>query len=176
MGVRGTATDNAKWEVSHRYLAGQIERATHRTVVMRQLRPSLKVGLEWNPRADELGFVGNWRAVAESERRPAVIFGTSSDRIGTPRGQSYYVTVSKSLHHETRLPIAPYVSASYSGYEDRMLFPFGVNVALGQRWSAMLINDGVHTHLTATFAARRYAITVLAVERKDFGVTVGTRF
>jgi hypothetical protein len=175
MAVRGTA-DGAKWELSHRYLSGQIDRATHRTILMHQLRPNLKLGVEWNPGADEIGIVANWRALSESAKRPAVIFGTSSDRIGTPQGQSYYVTVSKSLHEETRLPIAPYVSASYSSYENRMLYPFGVNVALGPNWSAMLINDGVHTHVSATYAWKRFAVTVLAVERKDLGFTIGTRF
>jgi hypothetical protein len=175
MAVRGTA-DHAKWELSHRYLSGQIDRATHRTILMHQLRPNLKVGVEWNPRADEVGIVANWRALSESRSRPAVIFGTSSDRIGTPEGQSYYVTVSKSLHEETRMPIAPYVSASYSSYENRMLYPFGVNVAIGTNWSAMVMNDGVHTHLSATYAWKRFAVTVLAVERKDLGVTIGTRF
>ena len=176
MAVRGTASDNAKWEVSHRYLTGQIDRATHRSIVMHQLRPNLKLGVEWNSGADEIGFVANWRALPESHRRPAVIFGTSSDRIGTPQGQSYYVTVSKSLHEETRLPIAPYVSASYSTYEKRMLYPFGVNVAIGAHWSAMLLNDGVHTHVSTTYAWSRFAVTLLAVERKDIGVTLGARF
>lgn len=171
MAVRGTA-DDARWELSHRYLTGQIDRATHRTIVMRQLRPDLKAGIEWNPLADEVGFVANWRAVGETERRPAIIFGTSSDRIGTPEGQSYYVTVSKSVHRR----FAPYVSASYSSYEERMLYPFGVNVALGERWSAMVMNDGVHTHLSATYVWDRFAVTLLAVERKDLGVTLGTRF
>jgi hypothetical protein len=143
---------------------------------MHQLRRNLKLGIEWNPLVDEVGFVANWRAIDETQRRPAAIFGTSSDRIGTPEGQSYYVTVSKSLHHETGLPIAPYISASYSTFENRMLYPFGVNAAIRSRWSAMLINDGVHTHLSATYAWNRVAVTVLAVERKDFGFTVGTRF
>ena len=176
MAVRGTASDNAKWEVSHRYLTGQIDRATHRTIVMHQLRPDLKVGIEWNPRVDEVGFVGNWRAISEWGKRPAVILGTSSDRIGTPRGRSYYVTLSRSLHEATGLPIAPYVGASYSSFEDRMRFPFGVNVALGPRWSVMLLNDGVHTHLSATHAWDRFALTVLAVEFEDIGFTIGTRF
>ena len=175
MAVRGIA-DSAKWEVSHRYLTNQIDRATHRTIVMHQLRPNLKLGVEWNARAGEVGFVANWRARSESQRGPAVIFGTSSDRIGTPEGQSYYVTLSKSLHHETGLPIAPYVGASYSTYENRMLYPFGLNVAIGPRWSAMLLNDGVHTHVSATHAWSRYAVTVLAVERKDIGFTAGARF
>jgi hypothetical protein len=176
MAVRGTASDNAKWELSHRYLTGQIDRATNRTILMHQLRPNLKLGVEWNPGADEVGFVANWRAIPEAQRRPAVIFGTSSDRIGTAEGQSYYVTVSKSLHEETRLPVAPYVSASYSTFENRMLYPFGLNVAIGPHWSAMLINDGVHTHLSATYAWDRFAVTLLAVERRDLGVTIGTRF
>ena len=176
MAVRGTAFDKAKWELSHRYLSNQIDRATHRTVVMHQLRPNLKLGVEWNPLADEVGFVANWRAIAESTRRPAVIFGTSSDRIGTPEGQSYYVVLSKSLHHETGLPIAPYVSASYSGYENRVIYPFGLNVAVGNHWSAMVLNDGVHTHLSATYAWKAFAVTLLAVERKDIGISVGTRF
>ena len=176
MAVRGTASDNAKWELSHRYLTDQIDRATHRTILMHQLRPNLKAGIEWNQLAGEVGFVANWRAISESRRRPAVIFGTSSDRIGTPEGQSYYVTVSRSLHDETGLPIAPYVSASYSTFENRMLYPFGLNVAIGSQWSAMLINDGVHTHLSATYAWSRFAVTLLAVERKDIGVTIGTRF
>lgn len=176
MAVRGTAADDAKWEVSHRYLTGQIDRATNRTIVMHQLRPDLKIGVEWNPGAGEIGFVGNWRALSESQRRPAVIFGTSSDRIGTAEGQSYYVTASKSLHEQTRLPIAPYAGASYGTFEDRWIFPFGVNVAIGTQWSAMLLNDGVHTHLSATYAWDRFALTLLAVERKDLGFTIGARF
>lgn len=173
MAVRGTAGNDAKWELSHRYLTGQIDRATHRTIVMRQLGASFKAGIEWNPRADEVGLVANWRALSETATRPAVIFGTSSDRIGTPSGQSYYATLSKSLHP---LPVAPYVGLSYSSYENRFLYPFGVNVALSDHWSAMLLNDGVHTHLSTTYAWNRYAVTILAVERKDIGVTVGARY
>jgi hypothetical protein len=74
------------------------------------------------------------------------------------------------------LPIAPYLSASYSTFENRMLYPFGVNVAIGSHWSAMAINDGVHTHVSATYAWSRFAVTLLAVERKDIGVTIGARF
>lgn len=176
MAIRGTADDEARWEVSHRYLTGQIPRATHRTIVMRQLHPDFKLGIEWNIRADEVGVVANWRALSETMRRPAVIFGTSSDRIGTPEGQAYFVTVSKSLHHSLGIPVAPYVGASYSEHEDRVLYPFGLNAALGTNWSAMISNDGVHTHLSTTYAWRHFAVTVLAVRLEDLGVTIGTRF
>ena len=148
-----------------------IDRATHRTVVMHRFTRDLKAGVEWNARANEVGFVANWRALGETETRPALMFGTSSDRIGTPSGQSYYATVSKSFSR-----VAPYAGASWSGYEERMLYPFGVNVALAEGWSAMLINDGVHTHLSTTYGRRNISLTLLAVERKHVGVTVGMTF
>ncbi|HEY0157960.1 MAG TPA: hypothetical protein VGF28_11795 [Thermoanaerobaculia bacterium] len=148
-----------------------IDRATHRTVLMHRFTRGLKAGVEWNAAADEVGLVANWRALAETERRPALIFGTSSDRIGTPSGQSYYATVSKSFAR-----VAPYAGVSWSGYEERLLYPFGLNVALGKGWSAMVINDGVHTHLSATYGRRNLSLTLLAVERKNLGVTVGMTF
>jgi hypothetical protein len=56
------------------------------------------------------------------------------------------------------------------------VFPFGINVALSRGWSAMLMNDGVHTHLSTTYGARNVLVTLLAVERRHFGITVGTSF
>jgi hypothetical protein len=149
-----------------------IDRATHRTVVMYRVTPDVKAGVEWNAKAGEAGFVANWRALGETERRPALIFGTSSDRIGTPSGQAYYATISKSISSF----LAPYAGLSWSGYEERFVVPFGLNVALPKGWSAMLIHDGVHTHLSATYARRNLSVTLLAVERQHVGVTVGTTF
>lgn len=140
---------------------------------MYRVTPALKAGVEWNAKANEVGIVANWRALAETRTRPALIFGTSSDRIGTPSGQSYYATVSKSLPNA---PVAPYVGLSYSGYAEEWLVPFGVNVGLGKGWSAMLINDGVHTHLSATYARPKLSVTLLAVERRHVGITLGTTF
>ena len=171
MAVRGTASETHKWELSHRFVEGVIDRATHRTVAMHRFTADFKAGVEWNARAGEVGLVANWRALRETETRPAIIFGTSSDRIGTPSGQSYYATVSKSFER-----FAPYAGISWSEYEQRFLYPFGVNVPLGKGWSAMLINDGVHTHLSATYVRSRLAITLLAVERRHAGITVGTTF
>jgi hypothetical protein len=148
-----------------------IDRATNRTIVMHRFAPNFKAGIEWNANVDEIGVVVNWLAMRETETRPALMFGTSSDRIGTPSGQSYFATVSKSFSR-----VAPYAGVSWSEYEERFLYPFGLNVAVGKGWSAMLINDGVHTHLSATYARRNASLTVLAVERKKFGVTLGTTF
>ena len=158
--------------MSHRYIAGVIDRATHRTIVMHRLTPSLKAGIEWNAKAQEVGLVANWRVLSETAARPAVILGTSSDRIGTPSGQSYYATVSKSLGGR----VAPYAGISYSGHADAFVFPFGANVLLAPNWSAMVMNDGVHTHLSATYVRGRASVTLLAVERRHLGLTVGMTF
>ena len=76
----------------------------------------------------------------------------------------------------TGFPVAPYAGISYSGYANEFLIPFGVNVALPRGFSAMLMNDGVHTHLSATYGYRNVYVSVLAVERKDLGITFGLTF
>src|SRR5687767_11141815 len=143
---------------------------------MRQVTRNFRLGLEYNAGVKEIGLVANWRAVAETRTRPALIFGTSSDRIGTPDGQSYYATLSKSLHHVIGLPVSPYVGISYSGYENRFLYPYGVNAALGRHWSAMYLHDGVASHFSATYSWKRYGITLLAVRKRDPGINFSTSF
>lgn len=176
MAVRGTAGETARWELSHRWLSRQIDRATHRTILAWHATPDLKVGIEWNPLADEVGVVANWRLSRETERRPAIIAGTSSDRIGTPSGQSYFVTASKAFVITPRYGVAPYAGLSWSGAEDRMLYPFGVNASIGETSSAMFLYDGVHSHLSVSRAIGRWVVTGLLVEMSDPGVAVGLRF
>jgi hypothetical protein len=56
----------------------------------------LQAGLEFNPKAEELGPLFTFFVLTETETAPALFIGTSSDRIGSPAGQqAYYATVSK---------------------------------------------------------------------------------
>ena len=157
-------------------MEGVIDRATHRTILMRRVTPSLQAGLEINEGAGEVNPVANWRAVSETAKRPAVIFGTSSDRIGTPHGQSYYVTLSKSLQSSLGVPLAPYAGLSYSEYDDRFLVPYGLHASLGPNWSAMYLHDGANAHYAATYAWGRYSVTLLSVFRRNFGINVSAAF
>ena len=131
--------DPNKWTLGVRALSNQIPRASLRTTLTYRLHPRLSVGVEYNPRADDVGLLANFVAITETTRRPALIVGTSSDRIGTPSGRSFYATVSKNLSSELRLPIAPYAGVAYSTYEDRFLAIGGLNINWWENLSSQII-------------------------------------
>lgn len=106
------------------------------------------LGVEWNPEVDEINPLVNLHLLSETDTRPAILLGTSSDRIGTPDGQAYYVTASKDLSPWIRWPVAPYLGASYGTYEDRLRAIGGVWLSLGGPVSALVIHDGVHVTLS----------------------------
>lgn len=157
-------------------MANQIPRAATRLTLTYKFLPSLSGGVEWNPRAGKASPLANWLALAETEDRPALILGTSSDRIGTPSGQSFYATFSKSLVRETRLPIAPYGGVTFGTYEDRLRPIGGLNVAFTERLSAMLIFDGVHLHEMLTYARGRHALSAILIRGNDPGISYSVAF
>src|SRR5262245_33011836 len=109
-----------------RYVDTAIDRPRWRVNAAIRVTPRLSLGVEYNPVVGELLPTGNWIANMESEKWPMVSFGTSSDRIGTPEGNSaYFVTFAKSYGN-----VAPYLSVNYSEYESGFNFPFGANFQL----------------------------------------------
>lgn len=173
-------TDKEKWTFSFRAIPNVVPRAQLRTTLAYRLHPRLTAGVEFNPRAEEPGDrvnpLVNWVALSETEKRPALILGTSSDRIGTPRGQSFYATFSKNLKHETGLPIAPYVGVAYGTYEHRWLPLAGLNVRFTRNISALVIFDGVRTHPLLNYTWGRHSFSfVLAFSNKP-GVSYSIQF
>jgi hypothetical protein len=169
-------TNPQKWTFGIRYLSDQIPRASVRTTLTYRIHPRLSIGVEYNPRADDVHPLANWVAITETESRPALILGTSSDRIGTPSGQTFYATVSKNLQREIKLPIAPYAGVAYSTYEDRFLAIGGVNVNFREDLSAQLIFDGVKVHPSLTYTSGRHAFTFLLAQAKNPGVSYSISF
>ena len=168
--------DPHKWTFGVRALSNQVPRASLRTTLTYRLLPRLSVGVEYNPRADDVGLLANFVAITETERRPALIVGTSSDRIGTPSGRSLYATVSKNLSSELRLPIAPYAGVAYSTYEDRFLPIGGLNINFGENFSSQIIFDGVKVHPTLNYATGRHVFTFLLAQGKNPGVSYSISF
>lgn len=149
-----------------------MERAQWRNTLTYRVNTDLQVGLEYNPLGEDLGPLVNWRVLRETKNRPAVILGTSSDRIGTPHGRAYYVTVSK----EVADGLGIYVGAMYGEFEDKVRIPAGVSYRFDDRWSALFAYDGVNGHPMVTYSWQRQNLTFLMVGGKYPGLSYGIGF
>jgi hypothetical protein len=119
----------------------------------------------------------NWVALTETARRPALMLGTSSDRIGTPNGRSIYATISKDVSEESGLPIAPYGGVAYSAYEDRFLPIGGLNVRFPYNLSSLVIFDGVKVHPTWSLTLKqRHVFTFLLAQGRNPGFSYSISF
>lgn len=126
---------------------------------------------------DEVGPLVNWVAVRETAKRPALMFGVSSDRIGTPDGTAYFATVAKNLDTVLGWPIAPYVGLSYGTYDDELRLVGGLRADLGARVSLLAIHDGVNLHPAIDlFLPHGQTVTFLWVDLQDFGVAYSVAF
>ena len=165
-----------RWTLGVRLLTNQIPRAAVRTTLTYKFHPRIQAGLEYNPRASEVAPLANILLLTETSKRPALMVGTSTDRIGTPSGQSFYATLSKSLHRETNLPIAPYVGVAYGTYEDRLRPIGGLSIALSEKFSLLATFNGVNVHPLLNFNHGRHALSLIMVKGRDPGMSYSVAF
>lgn len=139
---------------------------------MYRVHPRFHVGLEYNPKVGEVHPLITFISVTETLNRPAVIFGISSDRIGTPHGTSVYLTASKDLEHWTGLPIAPYGGIVYSSYDKKYRAIGGLNIRFHSRVTSLVQFDGVKVHPSITYTLNdTHALTFLMIRGKEPGMT-----
>ena len=168
--------DGQRWTYGVRVVSNVIDRAKWRNTLTYRFHPRFTAGVEYNPLAKKVSPLANLVALTETHRRPALILGTSSDRIGTPSGQSFYATVSKNLRHATGLPIAPYVGVAYGTFEDRLRAIGGLNLSLGERWSSTILFDGVRLHPTANYTRGRHQFGVIFERGRHPGASYSVSF
>jgi len=159
-----------------RVISNTIDRAKWRNTLTYRFHPKFTAGVEYNPLAGKVSPLANVVALTETHKRPALILGTSSDRIGTPSGQSFYATFSKSLKHSTGLPLAPYVGVAYGTFEDRARIIGGLNLSLTERWSSTILFDGVRVHPTANYTYGRHQIGVIFERGRHPGASYSVSF
>lgn len=136
--------------------------------------PRLQVGIEYNPGADEVGFIGNLTIAEETETHPHASLGTSSDRIGTPEGfQCYYMTIAKSF---PSTGLGAYVSFNYSEFEDGVNFPFGVSYDIRPDLRALFMNDGRKSHGLLTYQDETWSVSLLWVWFRHAGISFSWGF
>ena len=165
-----------KWTLGVRLLTHQIPRAAVRATLTYQVHPRLQLGIEYNPRAHEVAPLMNLVIVPERERRPALMIGTSTDRIGTPKGQAFFATVSKNLKQLTGLPIAPYAGAAFGTYEHRLRPIAGLTIFLGKGFSLITTFNGVQVHPLLNFTRGRHALSLVMVKGRQPGMSYSIRF
>ncbi len=174
--MSGTEQNNYRWTYGVRFVPNILDRAKWRNTLTYQVTPRLSVGIEYNPLAGKVSPLANFVALTETENRPAIILGTSSDRIGTPSGQSFYATASKNLERETGLPIAPYVGIAYGTFENRARVIGGLNVYFTNNFSSTILFDGVKVHPLVNYTYKRHQIGFMMVEGKKPGLTYSISF
>ncbi len=165
-----------RWTFGVRVISNQIDRARWRNTLTYRFHARLTAGVEYNPLAGKVSPLANFVALTETHRRPAVIIGTSSDRIGTPSGQSFYATASKNLQHATGLPLAPYAGLAYGTHEDRLRPIGGLNIYAGQNWSSTILFDGVRVHPLLSYARGRHVFSVIMERGRHPGASYSVSF
>lgn len=174
--MSGAANDSSRWTYGVRVIANQIDRATWRNTLTYRFHPRVTAGIEYNPLAKKVSPIANLVAITETHKRPALIIGTSSDRIGNPSGQSFYATFSKSLKHQTGLPLAPYVGVAYGTYEQRARMIGGLNITAGEHWSATVLFDGVRIHPLLNYSFGRHQFGVILERGRNPGASYSISF
>ena len=153
-------------------MTDQVDRATVRATLIYRWHPRVHIGVEYNPLVGEVRPLLTLIPVTETLNRPAIIFGISSDRIGTPSGTSFYLTASKDLQHWTGLPIAPYAGVVYGTYEDKFRAIGGLIIRFHPRLTGLAQFDGVKVHPSMTYTFNdTHAFTFLMIRGKDPGMT-----
>ncbi|WP_395139542.1 hypothetical protein [Armatimonas sp.] len=154
------------------------ERPRWRTTLTGRVSPRFQVGAEFNANAPKakLNPVGNYFIQPESENRPGIVAGFSSDRIGTPSGMSYFVSAQKQLGGESG-KLAPYVGLAYSEFGKQVLAPFGASFALRDDLVLLPMCDGKYGHTTLSwFSKRGESVSLIAAFNKRIGIAFARNF
>ncbi len=170
----GETLESGRWVASARFIDDIAERrAQQRYTLTYRFTERLRLGVEWNPLADDVGLIGNYVAVEETANRPALLLGTSSDRIGTATGRVYYATLSKNLDGWIGVPVAPYVGASWSDRSNRWEELAGLQYRLFDgAVSFTHLWDGVNLHHTVDWGGLGEALEIEALQSATLGLIV----
>lgn len=133
-----------------------------------------QLGLEYNLVASEIVPLASVFLFTETDTRPALFVGTSSDRIGSPVGtQAYFFTLAKRL---PRLPLSLYATVNYSEWDDGFNYPFGATFDFGQGLSARGMYDGDRSHLMFNYFYRQHGVSLIYIWLERFGIAMSTAF
>ena len=151
-----------------------VDRARWRSTATYRFHHRLQAGVEFNPDVEEINPILSFFLITETDQRPAVFLGTSSDRIGSPEGtQSYFATVSKRFGASR---FSGYASLNYSEWDRGFNVPFGMEVGLGDWFSVRPMYDGARPHLMFNYSRESWSVSLLAVDLEHPGISFALGF
>ena len=151
-----------------------LDRPRWRLTANYRIHHRLQIGVEFNPKAEEIGPLLTLFLLMETDTRPALFLGTSSDRIGSPSGeQSYFATVSKYL---PGLQASIYGSLNYSEWDESVNFPVGVALEVGKGFSVRPMYDGDRGHLMLNYFTDQWGVSLIYVWFETMGVSLSVGF
>jgi len=166
-----------------------VDRARTRVVGAWRATRRLSLALEFNPGEDELLPNFNYSPSLPSEHIPGIglVSGTSSDRIGTPSGRSWFASLSLDPRAwGLDIPISGYAGMAYGTWANDTRAIGGVRWAVMDRLSATLQFDGEQLHAVTSYALgplgpghATWSVDLLLVEidgSRSAGLTLSTRF
>jgi hypothetical protein len=174
--VSGAGENDYKWTYGVRVITNQIDRAKWRNTLTYRFHRRFTAGIEYNPLARKVSPLANLVVLTETHERPALILGTSSDRIGTPSGQSFYVTLSKNLKHWIKVPVSPYVGVAYGTFDDRTRVIGGLNIRISEHVSSTILFDGVRVHPLLNYTHGRHQFGVIFERGRHPGASYSISF
>lgn len=151
-----------------RWISGGDDLHRWRWTLDRRVTPRLSLGLEQTGRAFGQGVVtprGTWFITPEGKNHPSVTLGFTADRLSTPRGTAIFVT---SGHSIPGTPVSVFASLKYSTDMQRVGFPFGANVRIGQDMTFQAIYDGDYTHMLLSKGWQGNITTSLVMARSKW--------
>lgn len=140
-----------------------------------QVTDSLRLGVDWRPLTGDVSPLVNWRALSETDSRPALILGMSNDDFGNINSDSYYGTFSKHVGTFKDINISLYGGATYIENLGEIRPVGGLHWSKGA-WSGLLMYSGVDEHASISRRLGRHTVTFLMFDLKLPGVAYGYSF
>ncbi len=143
------------------------------------VHPDVSIGFDVRPLTDSVGFLATWRALEETERRPALVWGTSNDDFTVggveENSQALYGMLAKNLFSVGPVHVAPYAGAAWI-FELEELRPLG-GVNLGfQNFSTLVQYSGTDTHLNVSYRHEKNVLSFIYWGLKYPGLAYTRRF
>ncbi len=140
---------------------------------------NVTVGADYRPLTGDVGFLATWRVRPETDRRPALILGTSHDDFVEDGkevdSQTAYATISKYAFSIGPVGTSPYLGGVWIAELDETR-PLGGANFRWKDWSALVQYSGTDTHLTIGRDLHRLRLSYVYWGFKYHGVAGTLRF